>query len=95
MWHQRLVHTSVDTIKFLHKTVEAFPGFKETLETFHPCHMGNSKKKSFQSDFEDGAFPGEIFHSDLSVKLLKINNDNRYYCTFTDQLSRYVHVAEI
>lgn len=47
LWHQRLVHANVDTLKSLHKTAKDFPNLKGTLEACHPCLMGKSKKKLF------------------------------------------------
>lgn len=38
---------------------------------------------------------GELVHSDLSGKLPRSINGKRYYCSFTDQYTRYINVAGI
>lgn len=55
--------------------------------------LGKSKKKSFDSHFKSAEFPGEVVNSDLCGKLPRSINGNIYFCNFTDQYSRYTHVA--
>lgn len=45
LWHQRLVHANVDTLKSLHKTAEAFPNLEGTHKACRPCLIGKSKNE--------------------------------------------------
>lgn len=65
------------------------------LDPCHPCLLGESRKKQFDSYFEEVIMPGEKMHSDLSGKLPRSINGNLYSCTFTDHFLRYTHVGEI
>lgn len=92
-WHQRLVHTNIDVFKGLHQTVSSFPKLKSTLHPCHPCLLGKEKKNKFNSHFKLAEYVGETVHSDLCEKMLNSNNRNKYFCTFTDQFSRFSHVV--
>ncbi len=95
LWHYRLAHLHSEALKSLHQYVASFPVLKGRLKPCHPCEMGKATKKRFKSHFEKAEFPGEVVHTDLAGPMPRSMEGSVYICTFTDQYSRFTHVAGI
>lgn len=95
VWHKRLIQSTTKVLQSLCENKIDVSRLKGKLQTCHPCIMGKSKRKSFDSEFEPAQNAGETVHSDLCGKLPAIIHGNKYFCTFIDQFSRYTHVAAI
>eukprot|EP00171_Calliarthron_tuberculosum_P022539 IDg22539t1 len=93
LWHKRLAHLNQGALRSLHKHVENFPVLKGEMDPCHACLLGKATKKSFKSHFEEAEQPGEVVHSDLAGPLPISLDGAVYACTFTDQFSRFSHVA--
>eukprot|EP00171_Calliarthron_tuberculosum_P001098 IDg1098t1 len=56
---------------------------------------GKGNKKSFASSFESANYAREIVHSDLAGPMPISIHGSKYACTFTDQYTRFTHMAGI
>lgn len=69
--HKRLVHAGENVLKMLSKHSKDILEIHGSLLPCHLCHMGEAKKKSFQSMFEPTGEPGEGIDSDMAETLPK------------------------
>ena len=92
LWHNRLAHANVKVLQKLSNHVKDVKPIKGNLQPCTPCKLGKAKKKSFSSHFEATSYPGEIVHSDISGPHPLSLDDRKYFVTFMDQHTRFVHV---
>lgn len=95
LWHHRLIHANARVLKTINEHSREMPVLRGKLEVCHPCRLGKAHKKTFDYHFDKVDHPGEIVHSDLAGPLPTSTNGCKYFCTFTDQFSRFSHVAGI
>ena len=95
LWHNRLVHANVSILRSLSQHVKEFPILHGNIPPCHPCLLGRATKKSFDSKFEDASYPGEIVYSDVCGKCPKSGSGLRYFVSFMDHYTRFIHVATL
>src|SRR3990170_6614497 len=85
LWHCRLGHIGVKRMKKLHAD-----GILESLDACEPCLMGKMTKTPFSGTMERATDLLEIIHTDVcSPMSVEARGGDRYFFTFTDDLSRY------
>ena len=99
LWHDRLGHANVDSIKRLMKN-DSVVGLNlrksKQRVVCTDCIRGKHHKCTMKSKAERSNERGEIIHSDVSGKLAVPSlGSSNYYVTFIDEFSRYINVAPI
>src|SRR3954464_6652849 len=93
MWHCRLGHIGIKSMKKLH-----YDGLLESLDvgsldTCEPCLMGKMTRTPFNGIMECAAYLLGIIHKDVCGPMnISICNGLRYFVTFIDYLSRYGYI---
>ena len=90
LWHQRLGHPSLDTVKtFLNGCNIPFESMKNEFMC-HPCCISKSHRLPFTLSQTSYSAPLELIHSDLwGPSPVTSRNGYSYYVSFIDSYSRY------
>ena len=92
MWHQRLAHVGISTIRTLLSQGKLGDKLPDE-DACKSCVMGKQTRDPFQGEFSDATSPGEIIHSDVAGPVLRTFSGFRYIVSFIDEYSRHVSVS--
>src|SRR5215216_1871397 len=93
LWHYRLGHIGVKSMKKLHVDGLLESLDYESLYTCEPCLMGKMTKTPFSGTMERAIDLLEIIHTDVCGPMnVEACGGYRYFLTFTDDLSRYGYI---
>src|SRR6187399_680754 len=93
LWHCRLGHIGVKRMKKLHSDGLLESLDYESLGACEPCLLGKMTKTSFSGTVEQATDLLEIIHADVYRPMsVEAHGGNRYFLTFTDDLSRYGYI---
>ena len=94
LWHCRLGHIGVKSMKKLHtdRLLESLD--YESLGTCEPCLMAKMTKTPFSGTMERATDLLEIIHNNVCGSMnIEARDGYRYFLTFTDDLSRYMGIS--
>ena len=92
LWHCRLGHIGVKSMKKLNADGLLESLDYESLGAYEPCLMGKMTKTPFSGTMER-ANELEIIHTDVCGPMsVEARGGYRYFLTFTDHLSRYGYI---
>lgn len=92
-WHGSQGHINVKLLKSLPGYVEDVKKITDKVEPCHACQLGKAKEKSFDFSFETTKYHGEVVLSNLCGKLPNSIDGSRYFYTFIDQHTRFMHIV--
>ena len=93
LWHCRLGHTGVKSMKKIHKDGLLESLGYESFDACEPCLMGKMTKTLFSGTMKRATDLLEIIHTDVCGPMsVDARGGYCYFLTFTDDLRRYGYI---
>ena len=93
LWHYRLGHIGVKSMKKLHKDGILESLGYESFDACESCLLGKMNKTSFSRTMERATDLLEIIHTNVCGPMsIDARGGYHYFLTFTDDLSRYGYI---
>ncbi|XP_062541494.1 uncharacterized protein LOC134209531 [Armigeres subalbatus] len=93
LWHRRLGHLNVDSVKRLPAMVTGMETPNGKMSTCVPCVEGKHQRSPFKSSGSKAREVLEVIHSDVCGAMEKPSlGGNKYFVTFIDDASRMTFV---